>query len=69
MFPNIKPANRPLVKNVKISDPNWVTGFTAGEGCFAVKASKIEHGLKTARFFFNFKKKLKRSAARSAEYN
>lgn len=24
-----------------------MAGFTAGEGCFAVKAYKVEHGLKT----------------------
>lgn len=47
MFPNIKPADRPLVENVKNLNPNWVTGFAAGDGCFTVKASKTEKGLKT----------------------
>jgi LAGLIDADG endonuclease len=35
-FPTITPINRPLVKGIEISDPNWVAGFTEGEGCFNV---------------------------------
>lgn len=47
IFPNIKSVDRPLVDNVILIDPNWATGFTAGEGCFLVKASKSDTGLKT----------------------
>ena len=36
-FPNIIPVNRPSVLDCKIKDPNWLTGFTTGEGCFLVR--------------------------------
>lgn len=39
-FPNIKPVKRPLVENIKIYGPNWVSGFTEGEGCFFVNIYK-----------------------------
>ena len=35
-FPAVIPKDRPLVKGIEISDPNWVVGFTEGEGCFNV---------------------------------
>jgi hypothetical protein len=39
-FPNIVPITRPLVVNQKIEDPNWVSGFTSGEGCFLINIYK-----------------------------
>lgn len=30
------PYPRPLVENKKVKDPQWVAGFTSGEGCFKV---------------------------------
>ena len=36
-FPNVVPVERPLVKNQKIHDPNWLAGFTSGEGSFMIK--------------------------------
>ena len=39
-FPNVVPVDRPLVKNQIIRDPNWLAGFTAGEGCFMVLIKK-----------------------------
>ena len=39
-FPNTIPVQRPLVNNQEIRDPNWVCGFTSGEGCFMVKMMK-----------------------------
>lgn len=39
-FPNITSNTRPLVISLKISDPNWVLGFTEAEGCFFVKIAK-----------------------------
>jgi hypothetical protein len=36
-FPDITPMDRPLVANQKILDPNWLSGFTTGEGCFMVR--------------------------------
>ena len=37
-FPNTVP--RPIVKNQPILDPQWLAGFTSGEGCFMVKLRK-----------------------------
>ena len=39
VFPNIIPFKRPLVVGQEIKDPNWVSGFTSGEGCFFVKSN------------------------------
>jgi len=42
-FPNITNClndTMPLIKEPSIPNPNWVAGFTAGEGCFLVKTSK-----------------------------
>lgn len=36
-FPNVIPIERPLVEDQKINDPNWLAGFSSGEGCFYVK--------------------------------
>lgn len=38
-FPNTKPVQRPIVELVVTPDPNWLTGFVDGEGCFLVNAS------------------------------
>jgi hypothetical protein len=32
--------DRPLVKDSKIQDPNWLAGFTSGEGCFFIETKK-----------------------------
>ena len=39
-FPNIIPVKRPLTINQVVPDPNWVAGFTSGEGCFYVVIKK-----------------------------
>ena len=31
-FPNIIPATRPQISKELIPDPNWLVGFTSGEG-------------------------------------
>ena len=38
-FPNIRTMDRPLVARPKINDidPNRISGFTSGEGCFHVR--------------------------------
>ena len=36
-FPKTEPVPRPEVVDQVIKDPNWVSGFTAGEGCFSIK--------------------------------
>lgn len=41
IFPNITPINRPGVLDSKVSDPNWLAGFTTAEGCFMVKLTDI----------------------------
>ena len=39
-FPNINPVARPLIRVQKIPHPEWVAGFTSGEGCFFLNISK-----------------------------
>ena len=39
-FPNNIPVERPLVKNNKITNPNWIAGFTVAEGYFSVQVVK-----------------------------
>jgi len=39
-FPNVIAVERPLVKDKKVKDPNWLAGFVSGDGCFYVKISK-----------------------------
>lgn len=39
-FPNLKSYPRPLVEGQEIKDPDWVAGFTTGEGCFKVIVQK-----------------------------
>jgi len=39
-FPNTIQITRPVVENQKISDPQWMAGFTSGEGCFLISISK-----------------------------
>ena len=36
-FPDIMPAMRPERKNISIYNPQWLAGFTSGEGSFGVK--------------------------------
>lgn len=35
-FPHILPKLRPKIIDQTIKDPNWISGFTSGEGCFLV---------------------------------
>lgn len=39
-FPDTIPANRSLITNQEIPDPEWIGGFTSGDGCFSVKVRK-----------------------------
>lgn len=39
-FPNVIPASRPIVDLATDIDPNWLAGFTEGEGCFFVQLMK-----------------------------
>ena len=39
-FPNIQPIARPLVPNQSIPHPQWLAGFTSGEGCFYISVGK-----------------------------
>jgi hypothetical protein len=39
-FSDIIPVQRPLVNLEEISDPNWLAGFTDGEGCFNITIFK-----------------------------
>jgi len=39
-FPDVIPTSRPLVTDQKIKNPQWVAGFTTGEGCFFISIYK-----------------------------
>lgn len=39
-FPEIQPVQLPLVCSKKITDPEWIAGFTTAEGCFFVQIRK-----------------------------
>jgi hypothetical protein len=40
IFPNVKPIDRPLLEVVNIPlNPNYVSGFSEGDGCFTVTVS------------------------------
>lgn len=39
-FPNILAIEKPIIKDLNVKDPNWVSGFTSGDGCFYVSLSK-----------------------------
>ena len=39
-FPDIGPVKLPLVCSAQITDPEWIAGFTSGEGCFFVQVRK-----------------------------
>ena len=41
-FLDYKPVLRPNVKYTEIPDPNWIAGFSSGEGCFLVSLLKSE---------------------------
>jgi hypothetical protein len=50
-FPNYSPVERPLIDTKEIPKPNWIAGFTSGEGCFIVsiyksKTNKIGYAVK-----------------------
>ena len=36
-FPNILSIEKPIIKDLNIKNPNWVSGFTSGDGCFYIK--------------------------------
>lgn len=54
-FPNRTPVERPLVKNQKIQDPNWLAGFTSGEGCFLIDILKNDNSRLGSHIQLNFK--------------
>lgn len=41
-FPTVLPVHRPLVSFEGIPHPNWLAGFTDGEGCFYVNTKKAK---------------------------
>jgi|SRR5690554_1944289 len=46
-FPNTIQGSRPIIDNPIIPDPEWMAGFTSGEGCFIVnirKSQRTEQG-------------------------
>ena len=53
-FPKIIPIARPLVKNQKIQDSNWLAGFTSAEGCFMIKTINSSSNLKNVGVYLRF---------------
>ena len=47
-FPDVVPATIPVMENRKITDYNWIAGFTDAEGCFFIahKNSKLSKQVK-----------------------
>jgi len=43
VYPDVEPVKRCDVVNKEIPDPNWLVGFTSGEGCFAVRVFGSTH--------------------------
>ena len=41
-FPDVVPVEKPKVDTALTIDPNWLAGFTSGEGCFFIKIQKKE---------------------------
>jgi hypothetical protein len=39
-FINYNPVTRPIINYTEIPNPNWIAGFSSGEGCFLVTISK-----------------------------
>ena len=39
-FPEVVPVERPLVELPQTIDPQWLAGFTDGEGCFHIQIQK-----------------------------
>ena len=39
-FPDVIPEPRPMVTDQQTLDPNWLAGFTSGEGCFFIEIYK-----------------------------
>lgn len=45
-FPNIKLLSKPTIKDQSIKNPNWLSGFISGEGCFFVNIFKATTKIK-----------------------
>lgn len=50
VYPDVEPVKRCDVVNKEIPDPNWLVGFTSGEGCFAL-GFLVQHIIKLATRF------------------
>lgn len=42
-FPDVKAVARPLVENYLVPHPEWIAGFTSGDGSFSVGISSSPH--------------------------
>lgn len=56
-FPSTVDYPRPLVgeaaETLKIQDPNWLAGFTSGEGCFYIKQRESNNNKKIVEVIFS----------------
>jgi LAGLIDADG endonuclease. len=53
-FSDIVPLELSFKINNDIKDPNWITGFVDGEGCFYIKPRKVKSSLQE-RFYLSFR--------------
>lgn len=43
-FPGVLPVARPVKENISIDNPQWLAGFTSGEGSFGIKIKNSNTG-------------------------
>lgn len=53
-FPGIEPVKRLVVPNKEILDPNWLSGFTSGEGSFSVRVYDSSHNISGSQVSLRF---------------
>ena len=53
-FPGSQPVKRLVVPNKEILDPNWLSGFTSGEGSFSVRVYDSSHNISGSQVSLRF---------------
>jgi len=48
-FSYIVPVSRPVVPSRVVQDPNWLTGYIDGEGCFFINIQKYIYKMNKER--------------------
>ena len=58
-FPNITPSVKLSIQDSKITNPNWLVGFTTAEGCFLVKVTDRPNNSTQVRLQFKLTQQLR----------